>query len=83
MDLEKIADKIDLTALQGAFIEAVKADIEPGQTFVTAGGSKWKFLAEKDNVFVARHGEFTVVMTLTHLEGSKVSVTLELKDTPE
>lgn len=82
MDRSEIAERFDMGALEDAFIEAVKADIEPGETFKTSEGYKWKFVAERANVFVARHGEFLAVMTLTHLGGNSVSVSLELKDAP-
>ena len=82
MDRPEIAERFDMDALRDSFIEAVKANIEPGQTFKTSEGYKWKFVAERANVFVARHGEFLAVMTLTHLSGSNVSVSLELKDAP-
>ncbi len=82
MDRPEIAERFDMGAIEDAFIEAVKADIEPGQTFKTSEGYKWKFVAKRDNVFVARHGEFLVVMTLIHLGGDSVAVSLELKDAP-
>lgn len=82
MTPQEIADTFDMKAIENAFTEAVKADIEPGQSFKTEDGSKWKFLAEKDNVFVARHGEFHAVMTLEPISERQVSIALEIKAAP-
>lgn len=80
--IERMAEQFDVDATRDAFLDAIKADIQLGEWFTTSQRYKWKYIASKDNAFVARHGEFIAVVTLTHLEGTNVIVYFELKVTP-
>lgn len=76
-----IVDGYNIEAAQDAFMEHLHAKQGLGTFFKDRTGKKWKYIAkaEGEEKYIASHGEFGIVMTLTDQGDETVRAATELK----
>lgn len=74
-------DRYDVEAAGDAFAQAIRDQLPQGTFFRDATGIRWKYLAytATGNKYIACHGEFGLVMTLTDLGNGEAKINTELK----
>ena len=83
--MQDIIDSYDVDIASDALMEHLYSKAEPGTFFKDAHGKKWKYLAKSteditgNEVYIASHGDFGIVMTLHDLDDGNVRAETELK----
>lgn len=83
--MQNIIDSYDVDKASDAFMDHLYAKGEPGSSFKDVDGKRWKYLAKTteditgNDVYIASHGDFGIVMTLHDLGNGKVRAETALK----